>query len=192
MRAEPVFQSSRPGNYPDFVRPNALFVHDFVGIDLPFGAVVGAFAHYVSPDLLGRLVLDAWAQELAEMGRAVAFGRDDHTDATLAVAVGTPRARRDALVVPVRWRADSEHWVPPVEADLEIVAFGTARSHLHILGVSELPAGVAPCSDQASLEHRLTVALVRHVIFSLAGNIAGETPAAASRPSVRASPFATQ
>lgn len=145
----------------------ALTVHDFVRVELPFGAVVGAFTHFVSPELLGGLVLAAWESERSEAFR-VAGATEPSEQPAVGVILGAARSRRDALVIPIQWASVSAAWIPPLHADLELVGFGPSRTHLHVLGRSELRPGVAPGSDGASLEHRLTVALVRHVLMSLA------------------------
>ena len=156
------------------MRPTGVFIHDFVAINLPFGALVGAFSHYVSSEMIGQLVIEAWKAEVAELTRVIGTGEDPDQDPSVTVKVGQPRSRRDALVVPVEWESDSPGWIAPIEADLEVVAYGPRRSHLHILGTSLLPPGVSDCSERASLEHRLTVAVVRHVLFALAGAITSE------------------
>ncbi len=154
-----------------------LSIHDFVRIDLPMSAVVGAFTHYVRPELLGRLVIEAWDAELSEVGREIE-GQAlrpttlvEQTPASIEVFTGAMRARQDSVVIPVAWRSRSSDWIPPLQADLELAAFGPRRTHLHLLGFSELPPGVRSCSFRASLDHRLTVAFVRHVLGSLASEL---------------------
>ena len=72
------------------------------------------------------------------------------------------------MVLPIRWRSAGGPWVPSLEADLEVVGFGADRTHLHVLGLSELPPGSEPCTDRSSLDHRLAVAVVRQVLTTLA------------------------
>lgn len=153
--------------------PSGLFIHDFTRIDLSFGAVVGAFTHFVEPKLLGRLVLEAWRAELAEVGREIRH-RPAATDTSgVEVIVGQMRTRDDSVIIPILWRSATNEWVPPLQADLEVASFGPNRSHLHLLGLSALPDGVAACSHRASLEHRLTVAVTRHFLASLASVLEG-------------------
>ncbi|MDH3681024.1 MAG: hypothetical protein OEV40_13880 [Acidimicrobiia bacterium] len=153
-----------------------LFIHDFVRVDLPFDAVVGAFRYFVSGELIGRLVADAWLRETAEAGRVLGaedqHGPEPPVDATL----GPHRPREGALVIPIAWRPAAERWVPSLQADLELVSFGPHRTHLHVLGLSQLPPWTTPCTDRASLDHRLTVALVRHVLSELAEMIVVRAP----------------
>lgn len=159
----------------------SLYIHDFVRVDLPFDAVVGAFTHFVDTDLIRRLVAMAWTDESGALAAALAnrHREDPHHPSEVAVHFGQPRVRRDAVVVPVRWATCSERWVPPLEADLEIVGFGPYRSHLHVLGRSQLQPQTAQFTDRASLEHRLAVAVVRHVLRLLADAV---TSGAGSRP----------
>lgn len=168
------YSVSRSVGFATFMRPAGLFIHDFVPINLPFGALVGAFAHYVGPDMIRDLVIEAWQAELAELMRVIGGTEESDLQPSVSVKVGEPRSRRDALVVPLEWESDSDGWIAPIEADLEVVAYGPRRSHLHILGTSVLPPGVDSCSERASLEHRLTVAVVRHVLFALAAAITTE------------------
>lgn len=146
----------------------AVFVHDFVRVDLPLDAVVGAFTYFVSPELLGDLVCEAWLSELAEAGRVLRTG--DHAEADLSVKVqlSPGRPRLGSLVVPISWHTGSKQWIPPLQADLEITSFGPDRTHIHVMGMSDLAPGTMAGTDRASLDHRLSVALVRQVLVSLA------------------------
>lgn len=148
-----------------------LSVHDFVRIDLPFDAVVGAFANFVTTDLLRGLIVEAWNEESAEVGNALARTPESETTDHVAVRLGEQRGRQDAVILPITWTASVGRWVPPLHADLEIAQFGPNRTHLHVLGLSQLRPDTVPLSDRASLEHRLAVAVVRHVLFSLANMI---------------------
>ena len=158
---------------------SGLFVHDFVRVELPYDAVIGAFAYFVSPELIGEIVADAWRCETSEAGRVLAIA-ESGTQPSVEVRLGPRRSRRGALVIPISWQAGSTAWVPSLQADLEVVSFGPDRTHLHILGLSWLPPESVPGSDRASLDHRLTVALVRHVLVSLADTLVAEVPDLAS------------
>ena len=146
-----------------------LYVHDFVRIDLPVDTVVTAFVNYVSPEMLSELARDAWRGEANEV---LAVVDDDHLELSaeaLGVVLGDHRGRHDAVVVPLTWVCPGvDRWVPSLEADLEIVGFGPVRTHLHLLGLSSLAQATEPFSERASLEHRLTVAVVRHFLARLA------------------------
>lgn len=155
---------------------SGLFIHDFVRVDLPFDAVVGAFAYFVSPELISRLVADAWMCETAEVGRVLAGAEPAGPEPAVETRLGKERAREGALVIPISWQPSSELWVPSLQADLEVASFGPARTHLHVLGLSHLPPDTVPCTERASLEHRLTVALVRHVLVSLADVLVARVP----------------
>ncbi len=151
----------------------ALFVHDFVPVDLPYGTVVGAFATHVSPDLVANLAIEAWRVQAGAVGETLGVIDLETTASTsVAVTLGPHRTRRAALVVPISWQRTSVPWMPPLEADIEVVAYGTDRTHLHLLGRSELSPWTWPSTDQASLEHRLAVAMIRHLLVRLAESIA--------------------
>ncbi|MGF1599389.1 MAG: hypothetical protein ACFCVK_21160 [Acidimicrobiales bacterium] len=155
----------------------SLFIHDFVRVDLPYDAVVGAFTHFVGPEIIGQLVTEAWRSELAEAGRALTPEEAPVPPASsVEVRFGAHRARRGALIIPITWHADADQWLPALQADLEVAAFGPDRTHLHVLGLSFLPPGSQPYTDRASLDHRLAVALVRHVLASLAELLVTPSP----------------
>ncbi|MEM7337282.1 MAG: hypothetical protein AAF467_01475 [Actinomycetota bacterium] len=144
-------------------------IHDFVRVDLPFDAVVAAFAHSVGPDLLSALVDRAWTEEVAEITRRDALRIEPLShDHAIDAWIGPYRSRLDTVIVPISWRSSRDTWMPPLDADLEIVGFGTDRTHLHVLGRSSLPPCAVPFTERASLNHRLAVALVRHVLCDLA------------------------
>lgn len=153
-------------------------IHDFHGVDLPFETAAGGFVNFVSDRLIAALVTEAWAVESSEVGRTLGYGGAGPVPVVVDAWVGRPRPRLDALVLPIAWsgqateRGGSEP-IPPIEADLELVAFGAARSHLHLLGVSRLRPGTPGRTSRASLEQRLAVAIARHVLVSLANSLEG-------------------
>lgn len=152
-------------------------IHDFVRIDLPFDAVVAAFAHSVGPDLLCDIVNRAWTEEVAEVGRRDALRIEPLThDHGVCAWLGPYRSRLDTVIVPISWRSESGPWMPPLDADLEIVGFGSDRTHLHVLGRSSLPPSAVPFTERASLNHRLAVALVRHVLCDLVEHLVDDVP----------------
>lgn len=166
---------ARRGQLPAPTRPvpasgdasaHALFVHDFVGIDLPFRTILDVLGSTATTTAIERMVCAAWRAEIQALDESQARVVL-HTTPDLRVSMGTPRRRHDAIVIPVSWRCYSVEWVPPVEADLELAAFGPGRTHLHLYGRSELPPGQMPASAEASLSHRLAVAVVRHVLTLL-------------------------
>lgn len=145
------------------------FVHDFIAMDLPVEVVVAAIEAESTAVILQDIVADAWNAELAALdasrGHAIR-----HVEIRATVTVGTPRRRPDAVIVPIRWRSTSTEWMPSLDADLEVAAFGPSRTHLHLYGQSAL--GDDPDeSGQTTLRHRLPVALVRHVLVLLTEHI---------------------
>ncbi len=153
-----------------------LYVHDFVRVDLPFDAVVGAFTHFVTSDMMRQLVSDAWDDESAELSEVLPEMAERQSHSSVAVTMGSRRARRDALILPLSWAPLSDQWVPPLDADLEIVSFGPTRTHLHVLGQSQLQPQTPLFTERASLEHRLAVAVVRHFLRLLAEVVSMNAP----------------
>lgn len=151
---------------------NALFVNDFVAVDVSVDTAVQSFGGLATPDLVRGLVLEAWRAEVAALDSALAKFRS-HTDPKVDVELGPARWRRDAVVIPLRWWTRSGDWVPPLEADLELASFGPDRTHVHVLGRSRLPIGESPQSEASSLHHRFTVAMVRHVLCLLTERVIG-------------------
>ncbi len=143
----------------------AVFIHDFVPVVSPWPDGPGRFAFALTPDLVADLVARAWNEEAAV---AAGSGLDLHRcrPADLEVEIGRLRQREDAVVIPLRWRT-ARIWVAPLDADLEVARFSTNRLHLHLLGRSQLPPEVYPCTSAASLHQRLAVAVVRHVLSQL-------------------------
>jgi hypothetical protein len=148
-----------------------LTVHDFVPVDLPLDAVLGAFAHFVTEERVGRLVADVWERERAWIRADGVDGHDLDLGETppkgVAVRIGERRTRHDAAIMSITWTADVG-WVPPLFADIELVDFGPRRTHLHVLGHSQLRPSTRLFTRRASLEHRLAVSLVRQVLTDLA------------------------
>ena len=154
-----------------------LTVHDFVPVELPLDAVVGAFAHFVTEDRIARLVDEAWDRERSWIRDGGIEGADADIDLDgpspcgVVVQLGEQRSRRDAAIMSITWAADTG-WVPPLYADIELVDFGPRRTHLHVLGNSQLRSTTKLFTRRASLEHRLAVSLVRQVLTDLASLLA--------------------
>jgi hypothetical protein len=117
------------------------------------------------------LVLQAWTAELTEASEELVAETHLPEARGVDVWIGSIRTRSDALIIPIAWRPMTPAWVPPLQADLEVVAFGPRRSHLHVLGRSALRDGVVPATYRASLDQRLTVAMVRRFLDALAISI---------------------
>jgi hypothetical protein len=152
-----------------------LTVHDFVPVELPLDAVVGAFAHFVTEDRIARLVGEAWDRERTWIRDGGVDAADidlgDPSPSGVVVQLGEQRSRRDAAIMSITWTADGG-WVPPLYADIELVDFGPRRTHLHVLGNSQLRSTTKLFTRRASLEHRLAVSLVRQVLTDLANLLA--------------------
>ena len=157
-----------PPSFASAGESRCLYVHDFIRVDLPFDAVVGAFTHFVTSDLMCQLVANAWDTEASELADVLPEESTPKQSPAVVVTLGDRRARRDALIFPLSWTTFSDEWVPPLDADLEIASFGPGRTHLHVLGQSQLRPRTPLYTDRASLEHRLAVAVVRHFLRLLA------------------------
>lgn len=153
----------------------ATFVHDFIALDLPFEVVVATVDTTSTTATLEHIVAESWQAEVSALHASRGRTRA-HPEVSVTVTVGTPRRRPDAVIIPIRWRSASSEWVPPLDADLEIAAFGPSRTHVHVYGQSA--AGHDPGAGGVStLHHRLPVALVRHVLVLLAEHIAADAAA---------------
>ncbi len=152
--------------------PSPIFVHDFVPLDESWSQAAGDFLVALSSPLLTGLVIESWNAEVGvAAGAGLAVGPCRPGDVT--VTIGEGHRRRDAVIVPISWQTEGTGWVAPLEADLELAAFGPRRCHLHLLGRSSLPSSVPPLTTAASLYQRLTVAVVRHVLVGVAGVVGG-------------------
>ncbi len=160
----------------DAVDGGALFVHDFVAVDVGVDAAVQSFGGRATPTLMREFVLEAWRAEIAALDTALA-SPGAHAEPDLEVELGPARWRRDAVVIPLRWWTREGEWIPPLEADLELASFGPERTHVHVAGQSRLPGGEVPRSQASSLHQRFTVAMVRHVLRLLSERVlAAEEP----------------
>ncbi len=105
----------------------AVFVHDFVVVERPFGELLAEL-----PFLL--------ESELAELvGRLWQYGPPEREGDPMGmgpptVLIGTARERLDSVVYPVAWNDARSLAVPGLEADLELSAIDRVSCDLHILG----------------------------------------------------------
>ena len=152
------------------IEGGALFVHDFVAVDVGIDAAVQSFGGRANPTLVREFVLEAWRAEIAALDTALASS-GSHDEPELEVELGPARWRRDAVVIPLRWWTSAGEWIPPLEADLELASFGPERTHVHVAGRSRLPGGEVPRSQASSLHQRFTVAMVRHVLRLLSERV---------------------
>jgi len=148
-----------------------VFIHDFVPLSLDLSVATGALPSLVDGTMIRGLVVDAWN---AEVRAGVPAGLDAALCSIddVVVWVGEVRARSDAVILPLAWRSLGSRWIAPLDADLEIASFGPGRCHLHLMGRSALEPHLEAYSSQASIHHRLAVAIVRHVLDGLAHAVA--------------------
>ena len=86
-------------------------------------------------------------------------------------ALGSPRWRTDAVLVPSRWFRQDEIGIE-LDADLELARYVPGRCHLHLLGRVTLPDGMEPRTPASSLYGRQAVAIVRGALTGLADELA--------------------
>lgn len=149
-----------------------VFIHDFVPLTLDLSAATGALPSLIDGTLIRDLVVDAWNTEV-RAGVPAGLDALPCSTADVAVWVGEVRARSDAIILPLAWHSLGSRWIAPLDADLEIASFGPGRCHLHLMGRSALEPHLEAYSSQASIHHRLAVAIVRHVLDGLAHAVAG-------------------
>ncbi|MEM7273201.1 MAG: hypothetical protein AAF547_09000 [Actinomycetota bacterium] len=157
----------RPAPPIDDVPDSPVFVHDFVPLPLDPITAAGRFRDVLTPEIVILLVAEAWNAEASTAGAAGLSARACHPD-RLRAEIGQPRRRPGAIVLPLTWWSAEGTWVAPLDADIELAAFGPNRAHLHLLGRSTLAPGIDARTEAASLYHRLAVAVVRHVLNRLA------------------------
>jgi len=143
-----------------------MFVHDFVSVDRPALAVVDGFAR-LQPSL-GPIVLAAWDAD-RDLWARLGMAHPDYAPSwPIHTEIGQPRVRPDAVVIPIRWWSGDEDHLVALEADLEIAAFGSNVTHLHLLGRYAFPPSVERWSAEASRAHRATVSAVRRFLQMVA------------------------
>ena len=154
-----------------------MFVHDFVALDRPALAVVDGFVR-LQPSL-GPIVLAAWHAD-RDLWTQLGLAEPDYVPHwPIQVVVGSPRVRPDAVVIPLQWRTgDADHRVA-LEADLEIAAYGTNVTHLHLLGRYAFPPSIERWSAEASRAHRATVSAIRRFLQMMADELTQIVDAAA-------------
>lgn len=154
-----------------------MFVNDFVALDRPALAVVDGFMR-LQP-ALGPMVLAAWQAD-QDLWAQLGLAEPDYVPHwPIQVEIGSPRMRPDAVVIALHWRTgDSEHRVA-LEADLEIAAYGSNVTHLHLLGRYAFPPSVQRWSAEANRAHRATIAAIRRLLQMMADELTEIVDAAA-------------
>ena len=143
-----------------------MFVHDFVSVDRPALAVVDGFTR-LQPSL-GSIVLAAWNADRDLWARLGVTYPDYAPSWPIHLEIGRPRVRPDAVVIPLRWYSGDDAHRVALEADLEIAAFGSNVTHLHLLGRYAFPPTIERWSAEASRAHRATVSAVRRFLQMVA------------------------
>lgn len=136
-----------------------MFVHDFVAVPRPVDDMVRAFSADVSETTLTAIVRAAWNDDAPILVSAGVASILDVSVTAVQVELGGHRLRHDAAIIGLRWTGDG--WLPTLDADMEVVAFGHDCTHLHLMGRYDLPPCVDRFSPAGSLVQRLMVVVVR-------------------------------
>mgnify|MGYP001820179039 CR=1 FL=1 len=162
------------------VRPvgdTPVFVHDFAPLDVAFADAFIALTELLDHRTLAGIVATSWNSEVAS-DHLLHVDHHPCASADIDIRLGHYRERGDAVIVPLAWESVAE-WVSPLDADIELAAFGRWRSHLHIVGRSRLAPGTRTQTARAITEQRLAAAVVRRVINAIADRLVlqvGRTP----------------
>ncbi len=144
----------------------AVFVHDFVVVERPFGELLAEL-----PFLL--------ESELAELvGRLWQYGPPEREGDPMGmgpptVLIGTARERLDSVVYPIAWNDARSLAVPGLEADLELSAIVRVSCDLHSLGRCAAGEDLRPAGS-GRRARRETVHAVRRLLEHLKEQL--ETP----------------
>ncbi len=144
-----------------------MFVHDFTAVAGPVQDATGRFAS-LEHGVLAQAVVAAWNRHAPVLcaqlrSPAAAF---ELTLTSVDVRVQRPHFRGSTAIVNLVW--SSPGWLPDLDADLELVQFGAASTHLHLMGRYELPDAVERFSEEGSLVQRVMVMVVRSFLTDLA------------------------
>jgi hypothetical protein len=132
-------------------KARASFVHDFVYVRAPLETV----KHRVVSSEEWMSTLAARAYEDGERLRLRLGPGGVGLSKRVEMTLGSPIARQDAVVIPLRWEATGAPGLFPVmEADLEIAPFGPDVTQVSFSGRYEPPLGaIGHAADQLLLHH---------------------------------------
>ena len=142
-----------------------MFVHDFVAVPLPVDETVLSFTTCVPAHVMAELVRSAWNADAPILVSASTSSLQEISAHTVNLELSRHRLRHDAAIIGLQWRGDG--WLPSLDADLELVAFGHECTHLHLMGRYELPHWVDRFSTEGSLIQRVMVVVVRTFLSDL-------------------------
>ncbi len=142
-----------------------MFVHDFVAVPVPVDETVRRFTAELPTPNLAALIKQAWNADAPILVAAGAGPLNLVQTHRVHVELADHRLRNDAAIVGLRWSGDG--WLPKLDADLELVGFGHATTHLHLMGRYELPESIDRFSPTGSLVQRVVVVAVRTFLVNL-------------------------
>ncbi|MGI9621198.1 MAG: hypothetical protein ACR2PK_00070 [Acidimicrobiales bacterium] len=141
-----------------------MFVHDFVAVGRPVDSTVIRFSSLLDSHL-ASMVRHSWNANAPVVCATADKAVHNVSAGTVQVERRGQHLRQDALITNVRWSGDG--WLPALDADLEVVAFGSECTHLHLMGRYELPAEIDRFSPLGSLVQRAMVMAVRGFLIGL-------------------------
>ena len=148
-----------------------MFVHDFSVVHLPVGEAIRRFTTRIDDDSLVPIVRTAWESDAAVLVEAGLASPGQVTARNLTASIGGYRIRHDAAIVAISWHATG-CWLPALDADLELAAFGPAHTHVHLMGRYDLPDDIDRFSPTGSLVQRVMVVVVRQFLSLVADHLA--------------------
>lgn len=148
-----------------------MFVHDFSVVPLPVGEAIRRFTTRITDRTIVPMVRASWDADATVLVQAGMAAPSQVVPETLRAAIGGYRIREDSAVAAISWQA-SGCWLPSLDADLELAAFGPAHSHVHLMGRYDLPDGIDRLSPTGSLVQRVMVVVVRQFLSLVADELA--------------------
>lgn len=138
-----------------------MFVHDFVQIDLPYGAaraeVLRDGARWMCP-----LGCAAYAEGAALQLRVGPSSNARVPSKMVSVHLERPQERQDSVAIPMDWVATGFVGLfPSMAAELDFAPLGTSITQVSLSGTYVAPLGLVGRTVDALLLHRVAEATVR-------------------------------
>jgi hypothetical protein len=148
-----------------------MFVHDFSVVHLPVSEAIRRFTARITDRTIVPMVRASWEADATVLVQAGMAAPSQVIPRSLRATIGGYRIRNDSAVAAIAWHATG-CWLPSLDADLELAAFGPAHSHVHLMGRYDLPDGIDRFSPTGSLVQRVMVVVVRQFLSLVADELA--------------------
>lgn len=148
-------------------RRAVIFILDYVDVPLPLATIGGRFSdsEVWLTDLASAAEEDGEELRL-QIGPSWGGGR---VTREVLVALGPPRERSEARVIPIVWRATGLAGMFPVlDGDLELAPLGSERCRLTLAATYHPPFGELGRALDRALLHRVAQSTVRSFLMRLA------------------------